>query len=69
LERFEWNEEKERKNAAKHGVNFLVASRAFYDPLRIIAVDELHSEAEPRQFCIGKVDERIILLEKWTGVI
>jgi len=26
---------------------------AFFDPLRVIAVDEAHSKKEPRLFCIG----------------
>ena len=57
---FEWDEEKERINVSKHGINFLVASGAFLDPDRMIAVDELHSRTEPRQFCIGKVADRVL---------
>ena len=57
---FEWNEDKERKNIEKHGVNFLAASRVFLDPFRIIAVDEPHSTAEPRLFCIGRAGNRIL---------
>lgn len=57
---FEWDEEKEAKNRGKHGVGFLLASRAFLDPSRVLAVDELHSDAEPRHFCIGHVGDRIL---------
>jgi hypothetical protein len=37
--RFEWNEEKDRQNQAKHNVSFSLAQRAFLDPCRIIKGD------------------------------
>ena len=52
---FEWDAKKEKLNLVKHGVSFLEAQRAFLDPLRVIAVDEAHSEQrERRLFCIGR---------------
>jgi uncharacterized DUF497 family protein len=64
-ETFEWDEEKNRENQAKHGVSFEEAQEAFADPnLRIIR-DLEHSESEERWFCLGKV-ERGILTVRFT---
>jgi uncharacterized DUF497 family protein len=52
---FEWDETKDRANSAKHGVSFVVAQTAFFDPRRVVAEDLDHSGAEPRYFCFGKV--------------
>lgn len=57
---FVWSVDKERQNLEKHGVPFGSAAEAFLDPLRIIAVDEKHSQCEERMFCIGKVKNRIL---------
>jgi uncharacterized protein len=57
---FEWDDTKDALNRVKHGVGFDEAQRAFFDPRRVIAVDEAHSEAEPRWFCLGVVDSRIM---------
>ena len=57
---FEWDETKNRENILKHGVSFERAQRAFLDPFRVINDDKMHSIAEPRYFCIGKIDEDII---------
>ncbi len=34
---FEWDEEKDKENRAKHGVSFAAAQQAFFDPCRVIA--------------------------------
>lgn len=57
---FEWDANKEGSNIGKHGVDFHEAQSAFYDPHRIIAVDERHSVEEPRLFCIGKTRVGIV---------
>jgi uncharacterized protein len=54
---FEWDATKELENEKKHGVNFTEARAAFYDPKRVIAHDDAHSEKEPRFFCIGKTQD------------
>ena len=36
---FEWDDEKDKKNQAKHNVSFLLAQHAFLDPNRVIAED------------------------------
>jgi len=58
---FEWDAKKEKLNLVKHGVSFLEAQRAFLDPLRVIAVDEAHSQQrEQRLFCIGRSERGIV---------
>ena len=57
---FEWDSDKEGLNVKRHRVTFETATLAFLDSNRIIAVDSLHSEAEPRKFCIGKAGNRVV---------
>jgi uncharacterized DUF497 family protein len=52
---FEWDEEKDRENQAKHNVSFVTAQQAFLDPHRVIAEDMAHSSEEDRYYCIGRV--------------
>jgi len=58
--RFEWDENKDAENHAKHGVAFSLAQYAFADPHRVIAEDLAHSEGEQRYFCFGKVEGGIL---------
>jgi len=60
LTRFEWDEEKDRENQAKHNVPFSLAQHAFLDPRRVIVEDVNHSSEEERFYCIGRVGEGII---------
>jgi hypothetical protein len=60
--RFEWNGEKDRQNQAKHNVSFFLAQRAFLDPRRIIAEDMSHSGEERRFYCIGRVNDDIMIV-------
>lgn len=57
---FEWDEEKDKENQAKHGISFLIAQRAFLDPDRVIAEDVTHSPEEDRYYCLGRVGEGIL---------
>ena len=57
---FEWDNEKDRENRAKHSVSFSLAQHAFLDPHRIIAEDVEHSTTEDRHYCIGRVGEGIM---------
>ena len=57
---FEWDEEKDKKNQAKHNVSFLLAQHAFLDPNRVIAEDINHRAKEERYYCIGHVGDGII---------
>ena len=58
--RFEWDEEKDRENQAKHGVSFELAQYAFADPNRVIAEDLKHSSSEKRYYCFGRVGGGIL---------
>lgn len=57
---FEWDEEKDRENQAKHNVPFALAQYAFLDPDRIIVEDVSHSKGENRFYCIGRIGEGIM---------
>jgi uncharacterized DUF497 family protein len=57
---FEWDHAKDRLNRAKHGVSFVLAQTAFFDPRRVIAEDLEHSDAERRYFCFGKVASGVL---------
>ncbi len=57
---FEWDEEKDKENQAKHGISFLTAQQAFLDPHRVIAEDITHSTEEERYYCMGCVGEGIL---------
>lgn len=57
---FDWDENKNQKNIAKHGVSFFEAQRAFEDECRIILEDVRHSHNERRYFCLGKVSGEIM---------
>ena len=50
---FEYDEEKNRKNIAKHGISFRNAARVFFDYDRIEMYDDEHSESEDRYDTIG----------------
>ena len=56
---FIWDIQKEKFNIERHGLDFTEASKVFFDPKRLIAIDELHSQKEERFFCIGKVRNRV----------
>lgn len=58
--RFEWDQDKANKNERTHGIDFYAATLVFLGTHRIIAVDEAHSEKEPRYFCLGKIGRRIL---------
>ena len=58
--RFEWDDGKDVANQAKHHVSFTQAQGAFLAPLRVIARDSGHSEAEERFYCFGKVGGGIL---------
>ncbi len=58
---FEWDENKNRANRAKHGIDFNFARNAFDDPLAIIRQDR-DVEGEQRYQLIDAIFERIILV-------
>ncbi len=50
---FEWDEDKARSNARKHGVTFEEASSVLADSLAAIFTDEAHSVEESREIMVG----------------
>lgn len=52
---FEWDDEKEKINIAKHGIDFSTAALVFEDNDRIEVYDDLHSENEDRYITVGMV--------------
>ena len=57
---FEWDDEKDKENQAKHNVSFSFAQQAFFDPHRLIVEDIEHSTEENRYYCIGRVGMGIL---------
>ena len=41
---FEWDDEKEQINFAKHGIHFRTAVKVFFDPYKLIREDYEHPE-------------------------
>ena len=52
---FEWDDEKEKINIAKHGIDFATAARVFADENRIEFFDAAHSDEEDRYITIGMI--------------
>lgn len=52
---FEWDADKAAQNLRKHGVQFSVAARVFFDPYRIEVYDEREDYGEDRWATIGYV--------------
>jgi len=50
---FEWDTEKAKRNATKHGVSFDEAATVFYDPLSATFDDPDHSRSEERFITVG----------------
>ena len=53
--RFIWDEDKNRTNFKKHGIDFNDAARAWFDPDRLDFFDEEHSLDEVRWIFLGAV--------------
>lgn len=59
---FEWDGEKTRNNADKHGVSLEEAVICFYDPMQIAFYDPVHSDDEDREILIGHSNQNRLLL-------
>ena len=53
---FEWDENKNEINIAKHGISFETAKTVFYDENAILFDDPEHSEFEDRFILLGMTD-------------
>lgn len=63
MERFSWDERKNRANRLKHGVSFEAATRVFRDRFVLFEQDR-EVEGEPRWRALGKAsgDSEVLLL-------
>ena len=68
---FEWDAQKAKRNARKHGITFDEGATVFDDALASIFPDEDHSSAEEREILAGySVLNRLLLVsftERATG--
>lgn len=53
--RFEWDENKNKRNIERHGIDFETALHVFEDEYRIEKYDHIHSVDENRYITIGEV--------------
>jgi len=58
---FEWDENKNEANIAKHGLDFVDAPRIFNLPLRI-SLDEREDYGEDRWIGLGMLDGRVVVV-------
>jgi hypothetical protein len=65
--RFEWDEEKNRRNLLKHDVRFETAALVFDDPNALTQRDPF-SEDEERWMTLGAIAQAIVLLVVHTWV-
>jgi uncharacterized DUF497 family protein len=60
---FDWDEDKARRNRAKHKISFDEAKTIFGDPSLVTFPDEFHSHQEERFISIGTSSKsRVILI-------
>ena len=64
---FEWDDEKERINIRKHGIQFKTAARVFSDEARLEEYDEDHSDEEDRWQVIGMVNDVLFVVYTERG--
>ena len=57
---FDWDETKNARNIAKHGISFEMARRIFDGPV-LTAIDQRADYGERREVSIGKIDGVAIL--------
>jgi uncharacterized DUF497 family protein len=60
--KFEWDEEKNKINIEKHGIDFLDAAQVFNDPLHAEIYDEVHSTEEERWIIIGNIGAIVLVV-------
>ncbi len=59
---FEWDDEKAKLNAQKHGVTFEEAELAFYDENAVILFDNANSAAEIRYQLVALSPNRLLFV-------
>ncbi|MEL6938504.1 MAG: BrnT family toxin [Cyanobacteria bacterium J06598_1] len=64
--KFDWNEEKAKKNLNKHGISFNEAASVFDDPLFLSFADLDHSIEERRFIIMGESIKGHLLVVSYT---
>jgi uncharacterized protein len=59
--RFEWDDAKDRRNLAKHGINFEVAKSVFQDPFALSVQDRI-VEDEHRRQTLGAIGGVVVVM-------
>ena len=59
---FEWDEEKNKTNLQKHGIDFETAAYVFKDDMRLEYYDIAHSILEDRYITIGEIQDVLIVI-------
>lgn len=62
---FEWNTDKARINLSKHGISFVVACEAFFDPFVVVLDDEVVDD-EQRGSMLGMTEQGRLLYVVYT---
>lgn len=63
---YEWDDDKAKLNAEKHGVSFEDAATVFGDPLYVEFYDPDHSTDENRYLIVGRSTEGRLLIVSYT---
>lgn len=72
---FEWDDDKDRANAAKHGVRFADAKDVFSDPFALELLDDRYDYGEERFILIGRARDALLTViyaerdENWIRII
>ena len=64
--KFEWDEKKQQVNIKKHGITFVQATYAFFDPFRQEYYDDEHSDLEEERYLLLGYAINCILLISFT---
>jgi uncharacterized DUF497 family protein len=65
---FEWNDEKNRENLAKHGIDLDTAELVFADHLALTQRDVLHDDDEERYITLGAIGTGAIVFVVHTSI-
>ncbi|WP_448152317.1 BrnT family toxin [Castellaniella caeni] len=60
--RFEWDDTKSEVCFQSRGFDFSFAARAFFDPHRLILLDDRRSYGENRYQLMGKIERRLFVV-------
>jgi uncharacterized DUF497 family protein len=66
MTKFDWDEEKARRNISKHGISFGEATSVFDDPLFLTFADSEHSQNERRFIIMGESAKGRLLVVSYT---